>query len=179
ICPAYNEANLLERVKARLRGAASLTHFVTNIDYNSKGQRELIEYGNGVRTAYAYDPLTFRLARLTTRRGSDQRLLQDLRYTYDPVGNITEMRDDAQPTIFNNNAQVEPLWRYEYDALYWLIKAEGREHAGQNDYQPTSTRKDYRDYPFVNRPNANDAQAMRNYTESYEYDEVGNILRMI
>ena len=29
--------------------------FVTDIDYNAKGQRELIEYGNGVRTTYDYD----------------------------------------------------------------------------------------------------------------------------
>ena len=28
----------------------------------------LIEYGNGVRTSYEYDPLTFRLVRLRTTR---------------------------------------------------------------------------------------------------------------
>ena len=41
---------------------------MTNIDYNAKGQRELIEYGNDVRTAYEYDPLTFRLIHLRTTR---------------------------------------------------------------------------------------------------------------
>ena len=80
-----------------LRGAAVATPFVTNIDYNAKGQRELIAYGNGVRTTYDYDPLTFRLIHLHTRpawlSGRSQlctdRRVQDLRYTYDPAGNIT------------------------------------------------------------------------------------------
>ena len=51
-----------------LRGAAAATPFVTDIDYDAKGQRTLIDYGNGVRTTYEYDPLTFRLTRLTTTR---------------------------------------------------------------------------------------------------------------
>ena len=42
------------------RRSDAATPFVTNIDYNAKGQRELIDYGNGVRTTYEYDPLTFR-----------------------------------------------------------------------------------------------------------------------
>ena len=75
IRPGYNEANLLERVEANLRGAQQngqplWTPFVTDIDYDAKGQRTLIDYGNGVRTTYAYDPLTFRLTHLRTRRGA-------------------------------------------------------------------------------------------------------------
>ena len=29
--------------------------------------------------------------------------MQNLRYTYDPAGNITHIRDDAQQTIYFNN----------------------------------------------------------------------------
>src|SRR5207244_1329657 len=54
IRPTYNEANLLERLAGDLRGSANATTFVDNIDYNAKGQRTLIEYGNGVRTDYTY-----------------------------------------------------------------------------------------------------------------------------
>ena len=61
--PQYNEANLLNGVGVRLRGAGSSeTQFVTNIDYNPKGQRARIDYGNGATTRYEYDSLTFRLA---------------------------------------------------------------------------------------------------------------------
>ena len=42
-------------MEANLRGAAVATPFVTDIDYDAKGQRTLIDYGNGVRTTYEYD----------------------------------------------------------------------------------------------------------------------------
>ncbi len=175
IHPGYNEANLLEQVSVNLRGAAAMTAFVTNIDYDAKGQRELIKYGNGARTQYLYDPKTFRLTQLKTVRTSDNALLQDLNYTYDPVGNITEIRDDAQQTVFFDNAVVSPSIQYQYDAIYRLIQANGREHAGQN----TDTQRDHTDLPRMNLPHANDANALRRYTEAYEYDAVGNILAMI
>ena len=107
------------------------TPFVTDIDYDAKGQRVLIEYDNGVRTDYEYDPLTFRLRNLKTSRTTDHARLQDLSYTYDPVGNITHIRDDAQQTIYFNNQVVSPNNDYTYDAIYRLITAKGREHIGQ------------------------------------------------
>ena len=103
--PRYNEANLLEAVDVRLRGAAQPTPFVRNIDYDAKGQRTRIEYNKNdtpIITEYSYDPDTFRLMHLVTTRPShpeaDKRTLQDLRYTYDPAGNITHIQDDAQQT---------------------------------------------------------------------------------
>ncbi|MGH7490501.1 MAG: hypothetical protein ACREMY_33545, partial [bacterium] len=50
--PSFNEANLLEAVDVNLRGAQAngqpvWTSFVTNIDYNAKGERTLIQYANG------------------------------------------------------------------------------------------------------------------------------------
>jgi RHS repeat-associated protein len=173
--PGYNEANLVERIEANLRGAATATVFVADIDYNAKGQRERIAYGNGATTTYAYDLLTFRLMRLrTTRNGGD--VLQDLTYTYDPAGNITQIRDDARQTIYFNNTVVEPHAEYTYDAIYRLIEAAGREHIGQlNEIVPTS----WDDAPRVRLAHPHDGQAMRRYTERYEYDAVGNFLRLI
>ncbi|MDC0742549.1 RHS repeat domain-containing protein [Polyangium mundeleinium] len=173
--PTYNEASLLEKVEARIRGASSWTTFVDDIDYDAKGQREKIVYGNGVVTEYSYDPLTYRLTRLKTTRISDSELLQDLRYTYDPVGNIVEIADLAQEELYHNNELVEPVWKYEYDAIYRLIEATGREHSGQN----ADIQQDANGFPLVNAANPNDPQAMRNYAESFEYDAVGNILKMI
>ena len=179
IRPGYNEANLLERVDANLRGAATATPFVTNIHYNAKGQRMLIQYGNGVRTMYDYDPETFRLTHLQTLRGTDR--LQDLFYTYDPVGNITHIRDDAQQTIYFNGQAVAPHNDYMYDALYRLIDATGREHVGQTANDNPSLKPHYdfttRRAPGLAHPH--DGLAMRNYTERYEYDTVGNILKWI
>ena len=184
IRPGYNEANLLERVDVWLEqasepavlldGATANQHIVRNIDYNAKGQRVLIEYGNGARTEYSYDADTFRLAQLLTIR-SFNTPLQALNYFYDPVGNITRIRDDAQQTIFFNGQRVEPSADYAYDAIYRLIAATGREHIGQH----ASPQVDEDDSPRMNQPLPTDSAAMRNYTERYDYDPVGNILAMI
>ncbi len=195
--PGYNEAKLLERVDAWLGQSAepgalfdvstATDRFVGNIDYNAKGQRTQIRYGNGVTTTYQYEALTFRLAHLLTDRGAgfaDDRPnppdpprggIQNLSYFYDPVGNITRIRDDAQQTIFFNGQKVEPSTDYEYDAIYRLMSATGREHIGQN----ASPQVNEDDAPRMNRPLPTDAAAMRIYTERYDYDPVGNILRMI
>ena len=174
IRPTYNEAGLLEKVEARVRGAAVWTTFVDDIDYDAKGQREKIVYGNGTTTTYTYDPETFRLVRLRSVRASDGAVLQNLAYAYDPVGNIAEITDSAQQTVFFDNAVVTPSTRYVYDALYRLIEASGREHTGGM----ADVQRDQNDAPLMNLPHANDAAALRNYVERYVYDAVGNILTM-
>lgn len=62
LMPTYNRAGALESVKLNVET------YVERIAYNAKGQRILIAYGNGIMTRYAYDPKTFRLARLRTER---------------------------------------------------------------------------------------------------------------
>jgi len=176
--PTYNEANLLEQMAVRLRGASQTTLFATNINYNAKGQRELISYattdGTNFTTTYDYDPDTFRLTRLHTVRHRDNRALQDLNYTYDPVGNITSIQDNAQQTVFFDKTQIEPHCEYTYDALYRLIQAQGREHATQNNIQRDAT--DF--VPVIGIPFANSPEALQRYVEAYAYDGVGNILSM-
>lgn len=172
--PTYNESNLLARVDARLRGATTWTPFVANVDYDAKGQRTRIVYDSGARTDYTYDPYTFRLARLRTTRASDGATLQDLAYTYDPAGNITEMGDSAQQTVFFNNAMVAPGAQYTYDALYRLTQAAGREHAANG----SSAQSTEVDVPLAALPDPSNSQALRGYTESYTYDAVGNVLQV-
>jgi len=101
--------------------------------------------------------------------------LQNLRYTYDPAGNITRIQDDAQQTIFFKNQRVEPSNDYTYDPLYRLIEATGREHLGQNGHPiPHSPGDELR----VGLPHPGDGHAMGTYTERYIYDAVGNIRQM-
>ncbi|MCI5147583.1 MAG: toxin, partial [Candidatus Electrothrix sp. AR3] len=199
IRPGYNEANLLERVDVWPQQSAEPDrlldpetaglHAVTNIDYDAKGQRERIEYGNGAITRYAYDEETYRLIQLLTTRPpggnglaanifSNPDTIQDLHYTYDPAGNITRIEDRALQTIHHSGEVVQPAARYTYDALYRLIEAEGREHIGQCAIP--ATKDNTRDFPFAGyNAHANDSQAMRNYTERYIYDEVGNFENFI
>jgi hypothetical protein len=59
----FNEANLLERVDVNLRGAATATPFVKDIDYAQRGSG-VHWYGNNTHTEYSYDDETFRLSNL-------------------------------------------------------------------------------------------------------------------
>ena len=199
IQPVFNEANLLERVDVWLERAAEPAALldpnsvppssagIANIDYDAKGQRLRIAYKNGANTQYSYDPLTFRLVRLVTSRhaaafpGDDPQppiagwpgsQVKNLHYTYDPVGNITHIQDDAQQAVYFKNQRVEPSNDYSYDALYRLIQATGREHLGQGGAPVAHSHNDAG--PF----SANDGNAMGTYVERYVYDVVGNFLQM-
>lgn len=187
IRPTYNEANLLERMEGNLSGAANVTTFVQGIDYDAKGKRQMIEYcikddfgaDQIVRTRYKYDPDTFRLTRLHTERPYfpvNEQSLQDLHYTYDPTGNITHIRDEAQQTIYFRNQRVEPSGEYTYDAVYRLLEATGREHLGQLGEAPIP--HSYNDAPRTGLLHPSDGNAMGRYVERYVYDASGNMLSM-
>jgi RHS repeat-associated protein len=217
IQPAFNEANLLERVDVWLERAAEPAALldpaidapspvgVANIDYDAKGQRQRIDYKNGASTFHDYDRLTFRLMHLYTRRGGaftedcenptpppltiaapdkppQGRAcgLQNLYYTYDPAGNITHIRDDAQQTIYFRNQRVEPSNDYVYDALYRLIQADGREHLGQtaSGERLPPTAPDAFNAFHIRQDHPNVLKAMGSYTERYVYDAVGNFLQI-
>lgn len=164
---------------------------VRGIDYNARGQRCAVQFGNnaggyGLRTLLSYDDKTFRLQALVTvnkdKRGGAVRF-QSLDYTYDPIGNVVTIRDTAQEILFFKQQTVKPDADYVYDALYRLISASGREHIGQN--LPPNAWDAHRSGTFDSRcnfisfPNPNDPRAMRNYTQRYAYDLVGNIEEMI
>ncbi|HYP54532.1 MAG TPA: RHS repeat-associated core domain-containing protein, partial [Pyrinomonadaceae bacterium] len=196
--PAYNEANLLERVdvwqglaaepETLLDPNTATLRPVTNIDYNARGQRELIAYGNRAQTRYTYDPDTFRLKRLVTRRNAEDFSgdcpdehatpcgVQNRLYTYDPSGNVTQIADGAQPKIYFNNEVVSATAHYVYDALYRLVGAEGREHAAQSGRPRWPT---WDDALRTSLPHPGDGRALRNYCEAYRYDAAGNIREVV
>jgi RHS repeat-associated protein len=210
IQPIFNAANLLERVDVWLERATEPGSLldtnndqaspvgVSNVDYDAKGQRQRIDYKNDVSTLYSYDPLTFRLTQLITRRnavsfpgdepqppitGWPGKNVQDLHYTYDPAGNITHIRDEAQQTIYFRNQRVEPSNDYTYDALYRLIQATGREHLGQNGRPIAHSHDDAGRVSLLSTDAAGlfaptDGNAMGTYIERYVYDAVGNFLQM-
>ncbi len=192
--PTFNDSSLLLAVDVALRGAARegkplWTPFVSFINYDPKGQRTVIHYANGATTSYEYDRETFRLTHLkTTRKARDSGVaaeifkmpetVQDLRYTYDPVGNTTRIEDAALKTVFHANHRVDAVNDYTYDPLYRLLNATGRENAGQSAFSFVPKDGDYRDFPFVGAARQNDLQALRRYVERYDYDPVGNFQTM-
>ncbi len=190
--PRYSKRGLLDAediiVKANktVEGyeGGKRTTAISRTIYDAKGQLQRIYYGNGTATRYYYDPQTFRLLQLrTTRRYFDADLpfakglknahvLQNLYYTYDAVGNITEIYDDAFEPAFFNNQMVEPRSAYRYDALYQLIEASGRENSSLNNTPGRTDPTEDTNFPVTA------ANVLRNYTQKYFYDAAGNILRM-
>jgi len=198
--PRYNERGLLSGEDLVIRATKTAfgfregprpaperpsqrVHAILAIAYDAKGQKQRIDYGNGTATRYDYDPETFRLRQLRTTRPEydpafpshhsslrDDHVLQQLHYTFDATGNIAEIYDEAYEPIFFRNQMVEPRSRYNYDALYRLIEATGREHANV-DGAPTQF-QNIPDHIGVGPPGPG---ALRNYTQRYRYDAVGNI----
>lgn len=169
--PTYNEGAYLENLSAQIMGSGNWIDFLKEQDYDAKGQRQSVKHGNNVITKFFYDAKTFRLNRLLTTHSNND-TLQDLQYTYDPMGNIMEVKDRAQSTFYYNNEAISPLKQYEYDALYRLKKASGREHSGAN--APTNQDLAH----LANMPHHNIANAVRAYTQTYDYDKAGNILQL-
>ena len=174
ITPVYNEAGLLNGEKVSHFNLTTGTYdgnmdYIKDIDYNEKGQRNFIKYGNGVKTTFEYDAQTFRLRHLKSNLNT--KILQDLIYTYDPVGNITSIRDDAYDPEFFSNRIIEPYNTYTYDALYRLKEATGRENAAPLSF---GQQDNWNDAPFM-RPNP---MQVNTYIQSYQYDAVGNIEKM-
>jgi RHS repeat-associated protein len=159
---------------------------IQDIRYDAKGQRQYLKLGKGIITHYDYDPETFRLKQLRTTRPTydpsfpdyhadlkDPNVLQQLHYTYDPVGNITEIHDEAYKMAYFQNAIIEPKNRYKYDALYRLIEATGRED-GAISGAPDDFEAKIRETSFP----ITDANALRSYRQTYQCDSVGNIKQM-
>lgn len=141
---------------------------VTTLAHSAAGQKLSETHGNGVTCTYQYEPRTQRMANIRVERASG--LLQDLRYRYDPVGNVLNARDEAQQTRIWRNQRVEPESLYGYDSLYQLVSASGREmaNAGRQNSQSTPT----------SLPLASDNTTYTRYTRHYHYDTAGNLTQI-
>lgn len=169
----YDQTGKLYSISVQLDKTSSPKSYVNSIQYNAKGQREKIDYDNGITTTYVYERETFRLISLTTTR-DDGKILQDLSYVYDPVGNITWLQDNNQNVIFYNQTMIQPLSTYTYDSLYRLVQANGRQNFGikHDDYMNADAFKQSR-YCALD-----DSKALANYGETYQYDESGNLTQL-
>lgn len=184
--PVYNQAGELEGL------SIDSIPFVNKIAYNAKGQRLLIAYSNGVMTRYSYSSVTFRPMRMRTEKYTNSpgtsiyqpagSLFQDLAYKYDLAGNIWSIEDRTPKSGVINNSEAfhvgDPiltkllasgdafLRHFEYDALYRLSSATGREYDTPRQLPP-----------WVGEPRGTDLTRTRKYTEIYRYDQVGNIIQ--
>lgn len=181
--PTYNRAGALEGIS--LNGKKH----VENIAYNARGQKLLVAYGQDevdndfaylTMIRFAYDPKTFRLARVKAEKYTPVSLLTeyayvsgttkyDQSYTYDLIGNILAVSDRTPDCGLS--VSPDALQRlFEYDSLYRLVQATGREDAS------TASNLHWLDPPQASAPNANNCRA---YVQQYDYDKLGNMLNLV
>ena len=162
----YDIAGLLSTSRVTVKGGAEKI-IIKSVEYSAAGQKLREEHGNGVVTTYTYEPQTQRLIAVKTEHPARKNVFQDLRYEYDPVGNVLCVTNDAEETRFWHNQKVVPENRYTYDTLYQLVSATGREMA--NAGQQSSSLPDIS--PF-------DKASYTNYTRNYIYDRAGNMTQI-
>ncbi|KYG13789.1 hypothetical protein FVEG_14026 [Fusarium verticillioides 7600] len=123
--------------------------------------------GNGTKTQHEYDQYTRLLTNRRTRR-SDSSLVEDITHIYDCMGRTSRTLDAAQETVFYRNQRIEPVNEYWYDFHDRLVKATGREMVSLGQKQQQG--------PFFRQHINGDAKQLTCYTETYRYDDAGNIL---
>ncbi len=96
--------------------------YLATLLYDEFGQRRYQRVGNGVVTKYAYEPLTRRLSWLHAQKPGE-RLLQNLTYGYDLVGNVLGVKNTLGEATPPNAGTVEV--EYRYDDLHRLVWANG------------------------------------------------------
>lgn len=162
---AYSVAGLFKERRSQLDGQPSQI-LVGDIRYDAQRRVESETAGNGVVTTARYGAEDGRLSELKAVRSSGE-LLQNLIYDYDPVGNVTRIEDRAQPIRYFANQRIEPVSTYQYDTLYQLIEATGRELASVN-HGPG----------FADFQSPPDPAQLANYTQTYRYDAGGNLRQL-
>jgi RHS repeat-associated protein len=128
---------------------------------NARGQLEQVSLGNGLVTQSVYDKLTGRIQAIET---SD---LQNLQFSFDRLGNLTQRRKD---NLVEN---------FRYDALNRLIQTsvEGGQntHIGYDALGNITYKSDVGNYSYGSRPHAVTAVS-GHLNQAYRYDANGNRL---
>ena len=171
---------------------------VDRIAYDARARRTFVAYGNGLMTRHVYDDgQTSRLVRTRTDRftrvagtltwvPSGSPPLQDTSYRYDPVGNLVaiEERSSGSGVAASALGRNRLDRQFSYDALYRLTSATGRACIGTGAPRSIADIPACGSYagpyaagsPVPNQANAPDLAEL--YAETYEYDTVGNLIRL-
>ena len=128
VCYWYDSSAQLTEVYIKKKDGA---HYVEEIGYDKFGDRTYIRYGDKSETRYSYLPTTRRLFSSVISRpqvGSGPCYTLSRHYTYDDVGNITELScSSTGGSTGSGTGLLQPpvTHQYEYDALYRLTRADG------------------------------------------------------
>ena len=141
---SYSPRNLLQNIIGGPSG-----YIIPSILYRPSDQLAQIDYGNGVRTTYDYDP-RLRLASLDTRHSTLDTRFLSFAYDFDGVSNIKAIRDQRPGSVLPAGDPRRNTQLFQYDDLYRITRAQ---------------------YSFALPGATND-----NGVINYRYDRIGNML---
>jgi RHS repeat-associated protein len=171
VLPVYNKSGALVSVDIKDNPSATPVNYIQRMAYNAKGQPLLVAFGNGVMTRYLYREDNFRLLRMKSEKYSVSDLTytpssgtvkQNYTYGYDLSGNIISI-NDTTPDCGYGPTPDSLTREFSYDALYRLLSASGRETAA------------YSSVPWQDFYRPENTSLARGYTQTYDYDKLGNI----
>ena len=142
----YNAGGQIAKVTGNRKGTEF--PYVKNIGYDEFGQRAYIEYGSGVKTRYGYDPYRRWLSSIRTESPEMGHPFQDMRYTFDAVGNVLGYENTAYGHTTTQN--------YAYDGLYQLIEAKGAS----------------RSHPY-----GSGTEYVTDYQQDFSFNKIGNMTK--
>jgi RHS repeat-associated protein len=177
----YYVSGRLQSIDVTFSGGAAQP-FVTAIDYNADDTRAQIAYGNAVAQTLAYETTTGRLITLAATRpsigpqGPQDPLLQTVDYTYDPVGNVSVVRDRTAQLLFCGGTEPVAIGDYGYDALYRATSATGLQHP---DIEADTHVTGFMQSLYAELcPPGTPPIVLENYAETYTYDNSSNLTAM-
>ena len=115
----YNDRSLLQTITGGPTGS-----IVSNLVYLPSDQQREILYGNGIRTAYAYDE-RLRLKTLNTApRSNPGSPFIAFDYDFDGVSNIRSITDQRPGTVVPSGDKRRNTQLFQYDDLYRLTRVQ-------------------------------------------------------
>ena len=124
----YNDRSLLQCIPGGFTGGqAKPGNILSNLIYTPSGQLAQIDYGNGVRTSYAYDS-RLRLSRLHSLappRGQGEGVSSiDFAYSFDGVSNIKSITDLRPGSTVPEGDPRRNTQLFQFDDLYRLTRVQ-------------------------------------------------------
>lgn len=175
----YNTAGSVNQIQRKEKGDTFYSDVITSISYNPLAQPTVMQYANGAVTTNTYDSAElYRLRNKITV--ADNQNVQDLSYTYDSVGDITQILDQS-------TTQAAKTVNYTYDDLHRLTSATASNAANGDNFAQTYSynaignimnKSDIGNYDYEGNQGSNYANPHAATTVNgaiYQYDNNGNL----
>lgn len=159
----YDLAGQLKRVQLQLNGQTGWQPVLLDAQYNAAGQIIEQHAGNGVISRWRYDSADARLLRHSSQKNQAP-AFQDFEYVYDPAGHLTRLLDHVFTPRHFANQRIDGHREFSYDSLYRLHSASGYDDGPPSD--------------IPGRPQPTDPANRLNYTQTYQYDDGGNLIKL-